>query len=51
MELLNVQNKTKHVSFQLYAFVRHKSKNNKPLKDIHIYKLWGNIYKYIYIYI
>ena len=30
--------KTKHVSFRLYAFVRNQNKNNKPQKDIHIYK-------------
>ena len=26
---INLQNKTKHVSFRLYAFMKHKSKNNK----------------------
>ena len=38
MQLQNVQNKTKHVTFQLFAFVRHKNKNKKPHKDIHRYK-------------
>ena len=38
MQLQNVQNKTKHVSFPLYPFARHKKKNNKPHKDIHMYK-------------
>ena len=58
MQLQKVQNKTKNLSFWLYAFVRQKNKNNKPHKDIHIYKREIQtikkmffFFKYIYMYI
>ena len=35
----NKKKTTKHVSFRLNAFVRHKNKNNKSNKDILIHKL------------
>ena len=38
VQLQNVQNKTKHVSFRLFDFVTHNNKNNNPHKFFHIYK-------------
>ena len=49
MQLQNKQNKTKHVSFQLYTYVRHKNKKNKPHKDINIFKFQIQTIKIIYI--
>ena len=51
VQLQRVQNKTKQVSFRLYAFSRDKS--NKPHKNIHILNKYcgctQTINKYIYI--
>ena len=61
VQLQKVQKNTKHVSFRLYAFVKYKNKNNKPLMGIHIHtfevktvkkkKKEKEKEKYIYIYI